>query len=75
MRNKEAVQRAHDIIHAVVAHEVNLGIDERLTPHFRITHDVLSWVLEGACQQTFNEILNLTEAICKERGYELVRKA
>ena len=74
MRNKEAVQRAHDIIHAVAAREVQLGIDPSLVGFYRVAHDVLSWVLEGACQQAFQEILNLTEEIAKERGYQLVRK-
>jgi len=74
MRNLDEVQRAHDIIHAVVAREIDLGIYDSLVVHYRVAHDVLSWVLEGSCEQAFQEILNLTEGIAKERGYVLVRK-
>ncbi len=74
MRNEEEVQRAHDIIHAVAAREVQLGIDPSLLWSYRIAHDVLSWVLEGACQQAFKDILDGTMDVLKERGYELVRK-
>jgi len=74
MRNMAEVQRAHDVVHAVIANEVDLGINEQVRYSLRVTHDVLSWVLEGTCQQAFQNILNLIEAIAKERGYALVRK-
>jgi len=74
MRKEEEVQRAHDIIHAVAAREVQLGIDPSLLGSYRIAHDVLSWVLEGACQQAFTDILDGTMEVLKDRGYELVRK-
>ncbi len=75
MRNVEEVQRAHDIIHAVAAREVQLGIDPSLLGCYRVSHDVLCWVLEGACQQAFQAILDQTMEVLKERGYEPVRKA
>jgi len=70
----DEVQIAHDIIHAVVAGEVQLGISESLLLHYRVSHDVLSWVLNGACQQAFQAILDGTLDVLKERGYELVHK-
>ena len=73
MRNSELVQRAHDILHAIVAGEAPNPFPEDEIYTLRALHDFLSWVLEGPCGQPFaNNMENCVREL-KARGFELVR--
>lgn len=72
MRHKREVQIAHDVIHAIAAKEVDLGLSEEQRKKFHVAHDVLSWALEGPCGDTFQAILLEAMREAERRGYELV---
>lgn len=73
LRDREQVQKAHDIIHAIVVREVELGLSPHMIEKYHIAHDVLSWVLEGPCGVPFEEILKATVAEASSRGYVFSR--
>jgi len=71
MRNQRDVQRAHDILHALVCGEVDLGYGKAWTIIAHGCHDVLSWVLGEQCGQEFEANLAIIEQDAALRGYKL----
>ena len=69
MRDQREVQHAHDVLHAVIAGEVDLGLSPEFLDIAHAVHDVLSWVLVGPCGDTFSKGLNGLRFALKEAGY------
>ncbi len=74
MRSSDQVQRAHDILHAVVAREVDISWPEEFLDIAHGVHDALSWVLEGPCGDTFSKGLEGLRYELEQAGYVLVRR-
>ncbi len=72
MRSPLDIQKAHDILHAVAAREIDVGLTENDRAKLHAVHDVLSWVLEGPCGGPFVQILNEIQREAQRRGYVLV---
>ncbi len=72
MADRELVQTAHDVLHAVIAREVDLGLSEANIVKLQVAHDVVSWVLNGACAEVFHNILKELLLEARRRGYDLV---
>ena len=72
MRSPAEIQRAHDIMHALVTGEVDFGYGGAWTIIVHGCHDVLSWVLEEEYGQAFASNLAIFEEAAELRGYKLV---
>jgi hypothetical protein len=72
MRDQRDVQRAHDILHALVTGEVDFGYGRAWTVIAHGCHDVLSWVLQEDCGQEFESNLAIIEEDAKRHGFKLV---
>ena len=73
MRDQRDVQVAHDVLHAVAAGEVELQLPEAWLAHVRACHDLLSWVLNGPCGDSFADNLAYIMRRAEAKGYKLER--
>lgn len=74
MKTKHQVQFAHDVLHAVAAREIDLGLTAEGLAKLHAVHDALSWILDGPCGEPFEEILREIQREAKRRGYVLLSK-
>jgi hypothetical protein len=72
MADRELVQMAHDVLHSVIVREVDLGLSDAEIAKLHVAHDVVSWVLNGACRDAFHTILKALLLEARKRGYDLV---
>lgn len=71
-RPVEQIQRAHDMIVAILIGDVPNPIsDPQSKQHLHAAADALCWVLCHDHNKTFGENLRKLEALLKERGYQL----
>lgn len=63
------IQRAHDVLHAILAGEVRLDLQPSSLMCLHSAHDVLSWVLGFPCGASFRMILNVAVGEMKAMGY------
>lgn len=69
MKSQEQIQRAHDILHALLESEPC----EKGGP-IHASHDVLSWVLDGPCKGSFDVNLAMVMGKMEAAGYHLVER-
>ncbi len=74
IRELPEIQRAHDVLVAIVTGEVEIeGLeDESDQAMLHAALDVLCWVLHHAHNRKFGEILQSIEMLARANGYELV---
>lgn len=70
----DEIQRAHDVLHAIIAGEVQLDLQPASMMCLHSAHDVLSWVLGFPCGASFRMILNVAVGEMKAIGYQGWRK-
>jgi hypothetical protein len=71
MRDKRQIQRAHDILTAIILDEVYHGLGDEDRTRCRLACDVLCWILEHDHNQTFAGNLARIEEQLTKRGYIL----
>lgn len=77
MKTQEEIQRAHDILHAVLEYDTQQPkkMPVSLSIPVNATHDTLAWVLEGPCRgEAFEENLAMLQAKMKAAGYHFVKR-
>lgn len=74
MRSPQEVQRAHDIIHALVNHREEWGFyaSPKTAHELEVCLDVYCWVLGHTHNHNMEENLNNLENFMSEHGFELV---
>jgi len=73
MRGREEIQRAHDVLVAMVLGEVKVPLADEDHKALTANLDVLCWVLEHDHNQTFAGNLRLAEEQARRAGYVLKR--
>lgn len=71
MRDQDEVQRAHDLLVAVLLGEVPGLVDQKDEALIAAQADVLCWVLNHAHNETFGGNLAKLVRAAERRGYEL----
>jgi hypothetical protein len=71
LRDEREIQRAHDILEAVVRGEVNVSVDDESRAHIFGALDVLCWVLHHDHNHTFPSNLARIERAMERAGYVL----
>lgn len=71
MKQPCQIQLAHDILHAVVTHEIDLGFTQDTISAAWAAHDALSWVLGFPCGNAFEENLRTIMAAAERRGFTI----
>lgn len=62
------IQRAHDLLHAIVCGDVRAPL---MLENFRLlhaTHDTLSWVLGFKCGETFRKVITAVARTLRDTG-------
>jgi len=77
MKSEAEVQRAHDMLIAVILGELPTPLNERNKLGLRAACDVLCWVLNHDHNQSFEKNLGLIERLAHANGgtFELGREA
>lgn len=65
------IQIAHDVLHALVVGEVEVGVDPESMRSLHAAHDAISWVLGFPCGEAFANNLRSIMAAASARGYVL----
>lgn len=63
------IQRAHDLLHAIITEEVRIELQPQSVACLHAAHDVLAWVLGFPCGATFRMILNVAVGQLTQMGY------
>lgn len=76
MKSTDEIQKAHDILHAVIEYdkEQEERMPKDLFMAIHSAHDVLSWVLEGTCQSPFADNLKMLNKKMERAGFHLVKR-
>jgi|GEM_PF-7071197 len=67
----EEIQEAHDILHAVITGEVEIGADEETIKAWHAAHDALCFVLNHPGGETFKKNIRRIKAGAARRGFVL----
>lgn len=73
MKTQDEIQKAHDILVAVLLGEIDVGATGN--EHLNIAATVLCWVLEHEHNHTFQDILKDIDDEARSRGYVLEKQA
>lgn len=70
---REELQRAHDILHAIITGEAGLPLLPATQGALHVAHDVVSWVLGFECGEAFRKVLNVAVECLKEKDVTVWR--
>jgi hypothetical protein len=73
VKTKEEIQRAHDILAALILQEVPLRLDPEALQRIHGSADVLCWLLDHEHNRSFQNNLERIEAAFKEMNIEEIR--
>lgn len=62
------IQRAHDLLHAIVCGDVSAPLMPENYRLLHATHDALSWVLGFECGETFRKVITAVARTLRDTG-------
>lgn len=71
MKSKDEIQRAHDLLIAILLDDEIKVVFQEDERWLRVAADVLCWILEHSHNVSFSENLQSLEATCLQAGFEL----
>jgi len=74
LKSRDDVQRAHDVLVAVILDEVPVDYDESTKRDLEIAASVLCWILEHTDNSLFGKILSNVEQEIENTGMTLTKK-
>lgn len=74
MRTGEEIQKAHDVLIAIVLKEVPFKMDKEVFTNIRVACDVLCWILEHDHSNAFEENLECIIKKLEHRGITFRKK-
>ena len=69
VRDGQAIQKAHDILHCVVSRKPDFKYPAEVEQRAKVAMDALCWVLNHDDNKSFNQTLNMIIADATRRGY------
>jgi len=72
MRDRTAIQRAHDILHFVTSPECKPFLNRDASIAASAVHDAMAWVLGFECGHAFHANLEMLKDELREMGYREV---
>lgn len=72
MKSADEIQRAHDLLVALILGDVQLPMSDETERGLRYSADVLCWVLEHDHNEAFAKNLSELNAECETLGYRLI---